>query len=358
MNHLKLIILLVALCGCQTKDIEEAKVLDIKKPLGIYEGFSFTHDNSLAIDAEYNRNLTDFSELKNKNQTLSLMWWQTGGSANDDLKHNLTELSKSALAPDVLLLGDYTDSTLPPQLILDLKAIYSFDYFFPLSSRIKNIGIKVFSKIEVSEINQVVDGLRWVSPAFNDRQAWDFMKKWEMSEINRFSNPGWNRNYVRLSLEKNNKLYHIIPVHLCRVWRQTSEFSSDRILGRSANSKKMRSFEDVIKDSSSPVSFQIQHLKTLMKSDAKLKDSQDVIVIGNFNVPLETTVNSFGMDPGTRHFESVFKKPNPTLTSTGSNSLQQIDQIFARGSVGGKTAFSPKFKGSGQYPIYLIIEQP
>jgi len=307
-----------------------------------------------------------------KRNSVRILWWNidrgwTNQSLNDNaLEKNLVELSASNRAPEILILGEYTepqvmdlplgedkiDIYIPPALSpstrkqlrnsygLPLKISYGIGYHFLIYSKIP-LGKPVSKKLSWKPSDYYAEVLA--------------SEGWDSSE--------YSRNYVRIPFQVGKTIFHLGPLHLIQPWRQMMEVFEKRYPNFSFLSK-LSVAREIIFGKNSPLFYQVKSLFSQVRSDYynKTDPKERIILIGDFNIPkqifgLQTATFSILKDPLIDSFKSDKSHTFPASSAHESRIFpkMKLDHALVTPKVNISLATVLHLKGSDHYPILLEV---
>lgn len=279
---------------------------------------------------------------------LTVFWWNIGcssdlrlGGLDETVKmnftpesawHNLSQLAESNKAPDVIVLGEYCPKFFDQSTYDTIKSHYPYVHRIVKTNdnfRIRN-GFRVFSKTPISLVEELeLPHGSFVSTFLPEMNC----PTGDQSDFE------WTRRYDILSIKKNNKDYHIAPVHFANPWKEV-----EACLG------KLKTVTEIIFGETNVNSHQA---KSLISQTQGL---ENLLVIGDFNAfkrftfASSNTYNMLDQEFG----PSLISSNNPTyVDSRTSFPNTSIDHAF---SIGLEALYGEVLPLSGSDHLPILVE--
>ncbi len=362
-------------------------------------------------------NFKEFNEIENRliesaqkhTEGLKVFSWSLENSSPEsskDIDSFLEYLThKTEIIPDILILQDFKQNSLPTKSIESLKEIYPYAALFPyqkkqidevnllsklkieirkngypeeyldteinkfikIMSLLKKSGahseIAIFSKVPHFNLTRKTE-LDWQNPTLkNDLAIHNFKKSYQ--PYYELMDP-WIRPYLKFNFPWKNKNINFIPLSLLMPW--TTEKSDASIL--SLLFKKTSITKEITLNEENPHFAQLHDLIKKLEQDDLLKSDKNTLMIGNLSVYLKQN-NSWALRPESLawvylenfKFQNLFSLDSKVVSYPVSESKwtknlnkSQVDHAFTKGDLVKRAAEVLPVSGSSHYPIYVIIE--
>lgn len=290
--------------------------------------------------------------VKSSKTGLSVFWWNTQmGEMNRQiyrtrkfypLDTNLKILSETQYLPDVMILGEYNEKNFAAKTIWDLKKIYTHQEIVVNNTNSQK-NIAIFSKFPFEVTHET---MKW---ALSAEQTEKFKTIYSQHKF-------FDREFIHIKLNKNQKVYNIIPAHLLNQWADLLAYYKKKF-GKDLG--KIKFGEEMIEGQHNPMMIQIRDLKS--KIEKKL-DQAEHIILGDMNCPslvygLPTACHSsLALD-----ITDSMKNDQPSYPATSATSViamppLKIDHaLHSKGLVMKFPRVLPLL-GSDHYPIMFVIQ--
>ena len=385
----------------------------VQKQIGLYLSIlisTFSYKFSYAAPSAFNEAKYKLTQASKENpESFKVFSWSLENITKEssvEVDSFLSYLLKNeSLVPDILILEDFKQNSLPEETIQLLKETYSYSEFFPyqkkqlddvallakLKTEIRKGGypeeyldkelnkftdtmyqlkksgayseIAVFSKIPNFKLSRQAQ-LDWNNPVLKTPEAIhkyksNYQPHYEMMDP-------WVRPYLKFNFPWKGKDINFIPLSLIMPW---SIQKNDASLF-SALFKKMSITKEIAINEQSPHFSQLFALLKELDHDDIIKTEKSTLMIGNFNVFLKQN-NTWPIRPESLawvylegfNFENLFPLESKLFTYPVSESKwtknltqSQVDHAFTKGEVIKRAAEILPVTGSSHYPIYVIAE--
>jgi hypothetical protein len=385
----------------------------VQKQIGLYLSIlisTFSYEFSYAAPSGFTEAKYKLTQASKENpESFKVFSWSLENITKEssvEVNSFLSYLLKNeSLIPDILILEDFKQNSLPEETIQLLKETYSYSEFFPyqkkqldevallakLKSEIRKGGypeeyldkelnkfidlmyqlkksgayseIAVFSKIPSFKLSRQAQ-LDWNNPVLKTSEAIhkyksNYQPHYEMMDP-------WIRPYLKFNFPWKGKEINFIPLSLLMPW--SIQKKDDSVF--SALFKKISITKEITINEQSPHFSQVFALLKELDQDDIIKTDKETLVIGNFNVFLKQNT-SWPIRPESLawvylesfNFENLFPLDSKLFTYPVSESKwtknlpqSQVDNAFIKGEVTKRAAEILPVAGSSHYPIYVIVE--
>ena len=287
---------------------------------------------------------------------LRIFWWnihngRIGKKPTPSLSRNLIQLIHSNLAPDIMVFGEYQNSSLSAGAHAELQDAYpySFQWSYPPTP---GYGQVAFSKYPMSVSRMEPLDFTPIQP-ITEAQRDHYREVWCAPR------EACTRMFVSLDINVGGKVIQLIPIHLFDGWRKYSQLDG-----------QMETALEILFGKDNPVAFQLSRFQALLRESLKpaLDAASDpamkvrpTIVIGDFNIPKTLMNVKTRMYQNLAHnLVEVFKR-NPTTfpamsaQERGHYPNMEIDHAFLAGKLQSRGAEVLPLRGSDHYPISLVV---
>ncbi|MCA9668372.1 MAG: endonuclease/exonuclease/phosphatase family protein [Myxococcales bacterium] len=290
---------------------------------------------------------------------LRVMWWNIQYGAQNDaakgrpLDHNLRALTRSALSPDVVLLGEFESHAISPAVRAELDKRYPYRHYVALNDAVSQRGIQVFSKHPLDAKHQE----RWdyVPAGADAKTAEAYRADWRSFR----GEKGFPRRYIRLTVKhpQTGKAIDILPIHTAQPWDRYTEQASVKALG------KARVAYELLAGGNNPLMHQLRRLRGKLERDyGKDLDRKPMLMLGDFNLPRgRFGIRSRAYRLTRRNLSDAFTHWAPSWPASTAGEYKgypklKIDHAFTGGDLSARAAEVLPIKGSDHYPIYVVVE--
>jgi len=297
--------------------------------------------------------------LSQKFDGIRIMWWNIKRGEHGKLlasKHskninplekNLITLVQSPLKPDVLIFGEYSPHAFKTEVEKYLIDHFKYTMYVDYNPNAPGFGFLIFSNLEWAG-PMIYKNIDWTPTAIN--LTHDQKQEYRQNIINHFEKANlFFRPYLRLKFKEKNKVYNIIPVHLCQPWEEVEQ-------EKSIVSAALASFFDT----NNPLFYQLQRLTWEMKNDLGTPIDSAAVVLGDFNFPKKYFIKSVSYEYITQILKDAFTD-NPASFPTPSDEKwyypsMKIDHAFVSDSIQTLSAHVLSLRGSDHYPEYIVVK--
>lgn len=286
---------------------------------------------------------------KTSSNELSVLWWNTGcggGSQpgeSEIFDQSLRDLSKAENLVDLVVFGEDCPGQMDSEALESLKEKYPHHLWVPYNKETNHkIGFGVYSRHQFS---------------FGQPEKLDWLPLGERPEKIEAAKSFWptvvegvmTRVYVPIEVNKNGKLFHVVPVHTVHPWNWFIRvlYPNEPLKAKAAVATEL------VWGEQNPLIWQLRNLLTKVQRDYVSVQDQKLMLIGDFNFPLHVgmitkgykMIRELGFSDGMRVYES---------TQRGVN--LKIDHAFVTPSVQTKNSAVLPMRGSDHFPIFLRIQ--
>jgi endonuclease/exonuclease/phosphatase family metal-dependent hydrolase len=321
---------------------------------------AFAGEPSFIFD-RLQRGITVYPEelkAKHDEDTLNVFWWNTreGGKLSktqnqNPLEKNLVQLVQSEYAPDVLILGEFVPGSMNPDTEFALNLQYPYRAYTPYARKRTDMGIEVYSRFPFTKTASLLD---WSPYHDSKEEQAKFKQKWRQG-LNPDADRVFERVFLDIRIQKYNRVFHVVPVHLLNPWlplsAQLGRTKAGLVMMFGDDNPHYRQVERLMLEKVRPLLVQVK------------REQSSFVMIGDFNLPDEL----FGISPIGFELINLYLKPsvNPlfssyTFPAVSSDMTEQtqlrIDHAFVNRSTRVRDEARIPFMGSDHYPIGVRIE--
>lgn len=291
--------------------------------------------------------------VKSASSGLSVFWWNTQmGEMNQQiyrerkfypLDTNLKELSESQYLPDLIVLGEYNEKNFSVKTIWDLKKVYPHQEVV-VNNVISKKDIAIFSRFPFTVKTQP---LIWYA-------SQEQKKKFEKIYSN--NHKFFDRQFIHVEVNKNNKKFHLIPAHLLNQWADLLAYFQKK-LGKDLG--KIKFGEEMVEGQFNPLMYQIRALKGKIEKEI---GNNPHVIFGDMNCP--SLVYNLPVACHNRlNFNSTDSMSNdqPSYPAASATSVvkmppMKIDHAIHSKNLVMKHPRVLPLLGSDHYPLMFVIQ--